>query len=58
MSYGYLKDYPPFAPIFVQDGHIPQDVYNAFNIFACMGLYDESSASKGAATELWEKELP
>jgi hypothetical protein len=54
----YLKDYDPIGPWTVNQGILSENLYNIFNIFPCMGLYEENGQTKENVTDTWLNELP
>lgn len=53
----FQRDYPPIGPWTVQLGALPELVYNVFNSFACMGLYDAEGGPKDRVTSTWLEHL-
>jgi hypothetical protein len=49
----YLQDYYPIGPWTVNQGVLSESLYNIFNIFPCMGLYDENGMVKESVTDTW-----
>jgi hypothetical protein len=54
----FLRDYNPLGLWTVRQGVLPENLYNIYNIFPCMGLYDENGQVKDGVTEIWQDALP
>jgi len=54
----FLHDYNPLGLWTVRQGVLPEYLYNIFNIFTCMGLYDENGQVKDGVTHIWLDALP
>lgn len=53
----FLRDYPPLGLWVARRAVFSYDMYDAFNIFPCMGLYTYDGRPKSLVTDAWRKAL-
>jgi hypothetical protein len=49
----FRDDYDPIGLWAARQGVLPENLYNVNNVFACMGLYDDTGQPKPDITDHW-----